>query len=408
VEYWNTPSIWLTAFAAFVAGFAITAFLFWRRLDARRNEAENLKITLAQVEAALQAEKAKTTWTEETRQQLRDTFKALASDELVAKSQQLKTAAKDELGVVVEPLKQELTKLDTYVRELESKREGAYSTIGTQLQLLQGFQDSLKQQTTALAQALKSPTVRGRWGEMQLRRLVELAGMEDHIDFSEQESGESGRPDMIIRLPPDGILPIDSKVSLGAFLKAMENEDEQVRKDSLVEHARVLRSRVRELSQKAYWAQFERAPEVVVMFVPIEASLAAAFQYDPELFEYAISNKILISSPVVFFALLKAIAYGWQQQQVAKNAAQIAEQGRTLYERLLTFVGYLTGIGKSLESSVTKYNEAIGSLEGRLLPAARRFREMGVATNDIESPKEVELQPRYLLPVERDEGPADR
>ncbi|MGH9428151.1 MAG: DNA recombination protein RmuC, partial [Terriglobia bacterium] len=342
------------------------------------------------VEAALQAERAKTTWTEEARQQLRDTFKALASDELVAKSEQLKTAAKDELGVVVEPLKQELTKLDTYVRELESKREGAYSTIGTQLQLLQGFQDSLKQQTTALTQALKSPTVRGRWGEVQLRRLVELAGMEDHVDFSEQESGESGRPDMIVRLPPDGILPIDSKVSLGAFLKAMENEDEQVRKDSLVEHARTLRSRVRELSQKAYWAQFERAPEVVVMFVPIESSLAAAFQYDPELFEYAISNKVLISSPVVFFALLKAIAYGWQQQQVAKNAAQIAEQGRTLYERLVNFVGYLTGIGKSLESSVTKYNEAIGSLEGRLLPAARRFREMGVATNEIESPKEVD------------------
>lgn len=408
MEYWNTPSIWLTAFAAFVSGFAITAFLFWRRLEARRNEAENLKVTLAQVEAELQAERAKTTWTEEARQQLRDTFKALASDELVAKSEQLKTAAKDELGVIVEPLKQELTKLDTYVRELESKREGAYSTIGTQLQLLQGFQDSLKQQTTALAQALKSPTVRGRWGEVQLRRLVELAGMEDHVDFSEQESGESGRPDMIVRLPPNGILPIDSKVSLGAFLRAMENEDEQVRKDSLVEHARVLRSRVRELSQKAYWAQFERAPEVVVMFVPIESSLAAAFQYDPELFEYAISNKVLISSPVVFFALLKAIAYGWQQQQVAKNAAQIAEQGRTLYERLLNFVGYLTGIGKSLESSVTKYNEAIGSLEGRLLPAARRFKEMGVATNEIESPKEVDLQPRYPLPVEPDEGPANR
>lgn len=315
------PSVWSTVLSAFIMGIAVTVVALWRHLRDRWAEAETLKIQLAQAEAELQAEKDKTTWTEMARQQMRDTFKALASDELVAKAEQLKMTARDELGGVVAPLKQELSKLDGYVRELESKREGAYSSIGTQLQLLQGLQDSLKQQTATLAEALKAPTVRGRWGEVQLRRLVELAGLQNHVDFSEQESGDSGRPDLIVRLPPNGILPIDSKVSLGAFLQAMECQDEEARNASLRDHAKALRSRARELSQKAYWQQFDRTPEVVVMFVPIEASLAAAFQHDPELFEYAMSNKVLIGSPVVLFGLLKAVAYGWRQQQVAENAA---------------------------------------------------------------------------------------
>jgi len=369
-----------------------------------RDAADQLRVQFAQSQASLQAEKEKTTWTEEVWLQLRDTFKALASDELEVKSQQLKTTAKEELGGLVTPLKEELGKLDTYVRELESKREGAYSKLGTQLDLLQVLQDSLKEQTTTLAQALKAPGVRGRWGEIQLRRLVELAGLQNHVDFDEQESGESGRPDMIVRLTHGGILPVDSKVSLEAFLKAMGTEDDQVRKQSLLQHAQTLRGRIRDLSQKAYWEQFEKTPDLVVMFVPIEASLGAAFQQDAELFEYAINNKVLVSSPVVLFAVLKAIAYGWQQQRIAENAQQIAEQGRALYDRLLTFVGHLTGVGKSLENCVTKYNEVVGSFEGRLLPAAKRFREMGLATTEIDSPKRVELQSR--MPSSPEEPPA--
>ena len=395
---------WLIGIVAFVCGFAIAGALLWRSLSTTRDEAERLKIELAQSQASLQAEKEKAAWTDETRSQLRDAFKALASDELEAKSKQLKVTAKDELGGVVGPLKEELTKLDKHVRELEGKREGAYSKLGTQLTLLQTLQDSLKQQTTTLAEALRAPTVRGRWGEVQLRRLVELAGMEDHVDFVEQESGEVGRPDMTVRLPQGGILPIDSKVSLGDFLKAMETEDEQLRKQALLKHAQALRSRVRELSQKAYWDQFPKTPEVVVMFVPVEASLGAAFQHDSELFEYAIDNKVLVSSPVVLFALLKAIAFGWQQQQIAENARQIADQGKTLYDRILKFVEYLSGMGKSLESCVMKYNEAIGSLEGRLLPAARRFIEMGVTAKKIDSPRHVELQPRSPSPAQEEDS----
>ena len=395
---------WLIGIVAFVFGFAIAGALLWRSISTNRDEAERLKIELAQSQASLQAEKEKAAWTDETRSQLRDAFKALASDELEAKSKQLKVTAKDELGGVVGPLKEELTKLDKHVRELEGKREGAYSKLGTQLTLLQTLQDSLKQQTTTLAEALRAPTVRGRWGEVQLRRLVELAGMEDHVDFVEQESGEVGRPDMTVRLPQGGILPIDSKVPLGDFLKAMETEDEQLRKQALLKHAQALRSRVRELSQKAYWDQFPKTPEVVVMFVPVEASLGAAFQHDSELFEYAIDNKVLVSSPVVLFALLKAVAFGWQQHQIAENARQIADQGKTLYDRILKFVEYLSGMGKSLESCVMKYNEAIGSLEGRLLPAARRFIEMGVTAKKIDSPKHVELQPRSPSPAQEEDS----
>lgn len=357
---------------------------------------------LADARARLRAEREKNIWTEDAREQFKNTFKVLATSELESRSGQLKTTAKEELGGVIAPLKEELAKLDRQVRELEAKREGAYSTLGAQLQGLHNLQDSLRQQTTTLAQALKSPTVRGRWGEIHLRRLVELSGMGRHVDFSEQESTDTGRPDMIIRLPEKGIVPVDSKVPLDAFLRAMETEDEDARRQLLAEHARAFRGRIRELAQRAYWEQFERIPEVVVMFVPVEASLSAAFQSDRDLFEYALQNKVLVSSPIALFALLRSIAFGWQQQQVAENAEQIAAQGKALYERVMTFVGHVSGVGKSLEASVRKYNEAVGSLDARVLPAARRLRELGVGNADIEPPEPVEAQPR--LPA-REEQP---
>jgi DNA recombination protein RmuC len=349
---------------------------------------------LAQAEATLRAEREKNAWTESAREQYQNAFKVIAISELESRSGQLKTTAKEELGGVIAPLKEELAKLDRQVRELEAKREGAYSTLGAQLQGLHNLQDSLRQQTTTLAQALKSPTVRGRWGEIHLRRLVELSGMGRHVDFSEQESTEAGRPDMVIRLPEKGIVPVDSKVPLDAFLRAMDTEDDDARRQLLAEHAKAFRGRIRELAQRAYWEQFERIPEVVVMFVPVEASLSAAFQSDRDLFEYALQNKVLVTSPIALFALLRSIAFGWQQQQVAENAEQIAAQGKALYERVATFVGHVAGVGKSLEASVKKYNEAVGSLDARVLPAARRLRELGVGNAEIEAPGPVDAQPR--------------
>ena len=384
----------LIGILTFLGGAGLAALMLQKSRVVMQRTIDELNVRIAESDASLRAEREKNIWTEDAKEQFKNTFKVLATDELQSKSTQLKATARDELTGIVGPLREELTKLDKHVRELESKREGAYSSIGTQLDGLNKLQDSLRQQTTTLAQALKAPTIRGRWGEIHLRRLVELCGMEKHVDFSEQESTLLGRPDMVIRLPERGIVPVDSKVPLDAFLKAMETEDEEARKAFLVQHAQALRSRIRELSQKAYWDQFETSPEVVVMFVPVEASLSAAFQSDRELFDFAFQNKVLVTSPIALFALLKAIAFGWQQQQVAENAAQIAAQGKTVYERFTVFVSHLSGIGKSLESSVKKYNEAVGSFEGRVLPSARKLRELGVGAGEIESPPHVEVQPR--------------
>jgi DNA recombination protein RmuC len=384
----------LVGVLAFAAGVAAVFALLRRSREDMRYTIERLNVRVAEADAALRAEREKNLWTQDARQQFKDAFKALATDELQARTSQLKASAREELTGVVGPLKDELTKLDRHVRDLEAKREGAYSSIGTQLEGLHRLQDALRQQTSTLAQALKAPTVRGRWGEIHLRRLVELAGMEKHVDFSEQEAAQSGRPDMVVRLPERGIVPVDSKVPLDAFLKAMETDAEDARRSLLAQHAQAFRARVRELAQRSYWDQFESTPEVVVMFVPLEASLSAAFQADRELFEYAFQNKVLVTSPIALFALLKAVAFGWQQQQVAENAAQIAAQGKTVYERFATFVGHLSGVGKALEGAVRKHNEAVGSLDTRVLPAARRLRELGVGAGEIEPAYYVETQPR--------------
>jgi len=397
----------LIAVLAFVAGAAVAGLLQRKRREAMRATIESLQVRLAESQALVRAEKEKNAWTEDAKERFKDAFKVLATIELESKSQQLKTTAKEELTGVVGPLKDELNKLDKHVRDLEAKREGAYSSLGTQLDGLHKLQDSLRQQTTTLTQALKAPTVRGRWGEIHLRRLVELSGLQEHVDFSEQETVQSSRPDMIVRLPEKGVVPVDSKVPLDAYLKAMDAESEDARRELLRQHAQAVRARVRELAQRVYWEQFDSAPEVVVMFVPIEASLSAAFQADRDLFDYALQSKVLVTSPVSLFALLKAIGFGWQQQKVAQNAAEIAEQGKTFYERALTFVGHLAALGKSLEGSVRKYNDAVGSLDGRVLPAAKKLKEMGVATADIEAPAPIELQPRQPAPGEELKGPAE-
>jgi DNA recombination protein RmuC len=385
----------LIAVVTFLAGAATVVMLLRKGREAMRATNESLQVRLAETLAYLRAEKEKNAWTEDAKERFKDAFKVLASSELESKSNQLKSTAKDELTGVVGPLKDELTKLDKHVRDLEAKREGAYSSLGTQLDGLNKLQESLRHQTSTLAQALKAPTIRGRWGEIHLRRLVELSGLQKNVDFSEQESTASGsRPDMVVRLPERGILPVDAKVPLDAFLKAMESDNDAERRDLLAQHALAMRGRIRELAQRSYWDQFETTPEVVVMFVPVEASLSAAFQVDRDLFEYAFQNKVLVTSPIALFALLKAVAFGWQQQQVTQNAEQIAAQGKTFYERAMVFVNHLAGVGKSLEGSVKKFNEAVASLDGRVLPAARRLKEMGIGNAEIESPEPIELQPR--------------
>lgn len=394
------------AVIALFCGFAIGVALYFKNRADTRKEREELRIRLARIEVEKAAGEEKLRWAEAAEEKLSHVFKSLASDALKSNSEQLTSRARRELETLMKPVNESLSSLDKCVRELESKREGAYASLGKELETLRTMHTSLKDTTTTLAQALKSPTVRGRWGEVQLRRVVEMAGLANHVDFDEQQTGDAGRPDMVVHLPRDGgELPIDSKVPLDSYLDAMESEDDQQRAALFVQHARALKNRVRELSQKAYWDQFERSPGFVVMFVPVEASLNAAFEHDADLFDYAMKNKVLICSPVNLLALLKVVAYGWQQQKIAENAANIEKEARELYKRIATFVGKFTDVGRNLDRAVRSYNEAVGSLDTRLIPSARRFKEMGLGTEEIGTPGQLETQPRTPSLAEGGEPP---
>lgn len=228
---------------------------------------------------------------------------------------------------------------------------------------------------------------------MQLRRVVEMAGMVRHVAFDEQATTDLGRPDMIAYLPNGGVLPVDSKVPLSSYLAAMDSAENESRANLLREHAKAMRARVKELGQKQYWDQFASAPDFVVMFVPNEACLGAAFEHDADLLEYAIEKRVLISSPVTLLALLRAVAFGWQQHQITENAVRIAEEGRELYARLETFVNHFRDLGDSVGRVVQRYNSALGSLEKRLMPAARRFQEHGLSSKEIDIPDEIDVVP---------------
>jgi DNA recombination protein RmuC len=386
----------LFVITGFFLGLFIGLGVWFRAKLISQRERETLKIHLAELEKEREADADKLTWAEQAETKMREAFAALASEALRANSEALTQQARGDLKSLVEPLKENLTSIDGYVRELEGARKGAYESLQQQLSHLGETHARLQETTTTLAQALKSPTVRGRWGELQLRRVVEMAGMVNHVAFDEQASTESGRPDMIAYLPNDGVLPIDSKVPLESYLAAMETTDDKKRKRKLEQHAKAMRERVKELGQKQYWDQFEKSPDFVAMFIPNEACLGAAFETDPGLLEYAIEKKVLISSPVNLLALLKAVAYGWQQHQMTDNAIKIAKEGQELYNRLVNFFDRLSDVGKSLKKSVDGYNRAIGSLDKRLLPAVRRFQEMGLSATEIDPPQEIETVPISL------------
>jgi DNA recombination protein RmuC len=398
----------LACLVAFLVGL-IVGLAVWHRSRSRlASESASLKEKVVALEKEREAVAEKLDWIRKAEENMRDAFKALASDSLKSNSEMLTAQVKKDFQGVVDPLKESLTSLDGHVRELEKNREGAYKEMVQRLSELRDTHAKLQQSTISLTEALRSPTVRGRWGEIQLRRVVEMAGMVKHVAFDEQATTDSGRPDMIAYLPNRGVLPVDSKVPLTAYLSAMEAQDDDARKQHLREHAKAMRSRVKELGQKQYWDQFPSAPDFVVMFVPNEACLGAAFEYDPELLEYAIDKKVLISSPVTLLALLRAVAYGWQQHQITENALKIAEEGRDLHGRLASFVNHFTELGDSVEKVVRKYNAAVGSFDRRLMPAARRFQELGLSEKEeLEAPREVDLVPSLPASVESVQGEED-
>jgi DNA recombination protein RmuC len=322
----------------------------------------------------------------------RDAFHALATEAFKDNAEMFLDRTKAEL----DPLGTSLEKLDERIRELEEKREGAYQGLQEQLRQLAQTETTLQQTTHTLSQALRSSTTQGQWGELQLHRVVELAGMVEHVDFEEQLGGQDGRPDMLVRLPNGGILPLDAKTPMSAYLDAIESDGPEVRQQKLAAHCQAMKGRIRDLSRKQYWDQFAEAPQFVVMFVPNEACLSAAFRLDGGLLDYALEARVLIASPVTLLALLKAVGYGWQQVTVTENARQIAEEGRTLYSRIGVLLEHIGSLGTHIGRSVDAYNDLVGSLEHRLLPSARRFTDLGVGTEALPPAEGVDQAPRRL------------
>jgi DNA recombination protein RmuC len=344
---------------------------------------------------------------------IKDSFASMATAALRNNNEQFLNLARENLGAfqaradgelekreqavesLVKPIREALDKNEQQVRRMEAERREAQGALTRQLEMLSESHRLLQDETRNLVQALRRPEVRGQWGEMTLKRLAELAGMVEHCDFCEQESVDTDagrlRPDMIIRLPDRRDIVVDAKTPLDAYLSAVEATDDAVRKTQLERHARNVRQRVRELAGKAYWNQFTDSPDFVVLFIPGEQFLAAALEIDHRLLEEALAQHVILATPSSFVALLRAVAYGWRQEALAKNAEIIREIGQDLYTRLATFGEHLAKLGRSLDSSVQSFNKAVGSFDTRVLPGARRFVELGINTRKpVPEPEQIE------------------
>jgi DNA recombination protein RmuC len=311
---------------------------------------------------------------------------------------------RDDVAVTVAPLREALGKVESHLRVLEHDRVAAYSALTEQVRALSTTGEGLRDQTRSLVTALRAPQTRGRWGEMQLRRVVELAGMVEHCDFTEQASvtGDHGtlRPDLVVRLAGGKNIVVDAKVSLAAYLDAAESRDPDMVEGRMLAHARHLREHVKGLAAKEYWRSFEPTPEFVVLFVPGDAFLAPALERDPQLLEDAMVAKVLIATPTTLIAMLRTVAYSWQQEALTANARSVFELGRELYRRLGTLGSHVDKLGRTLTRSVEDYNAMVGSLERNVLVQARRMAELQVTDADLVSPAPVDAATRPLGAVE--------
>jgi DNA recombination protein RmuC len=313
-------------------------------------------------------------------------------------------AGHHDLAVTVAPLRDALGKVESHLRHLEGARTDAYATLTQQVTFVRETSEALRDQTASLVTALRAPQARGRWGEMQLRRVVELAGMVEHCDFTEQATAALDdariRPDLVVRLAGGKQVVVDAKVSLAAYLDAAESRDPDHVAARMAAHARHLREHVRTLAAKEYWRAFEPTPEFVVLFVPGDAFLAPALEHDPALLDDAMAMRVLIATPTTLMAMLRTIAYSWQQEALTAHARSVFELGRELYRRLGTLGGHVDKLGRSLRRAVDDYNTTIGSLERSVLTQARKMAELDVTDADLKAPEAVEATTRPVTSPE--------
>jgi DNA recombination protein RmuC len=416
---------------ALLAGIVLGALIMWLVSRHRKKELQRFVETLEtniKAQDALQAERDAAY--EQANARLTQVFAELANKSLKANSENFLRLAEQNLGKqqekarselgereqavenMVKPIRESLERSHKQIADLEKSRSEAYGDIKSQLASMQVNQQSLKQETQNLVNALRRPEVRGRWGEITLRRLVELAGMVEHCDFQEQVHTTSDdkiiRPDMIVSMPGDRKLVVDVKTPLDAYLEAVEAPDDAKRNAALKRHARNVREHIRQLASKSYWEQFSESPEFVILFIPGDQFLSAALNEDPNLIDSALSQQIILATPTSFVALLKAVAYGWRQLALAENAEEIRKLAEDLYGRLTAFVGHLNKLGRQLHSSVENYNRAVGSLERKVLPGARKFVELGIRPKkEIEILEPLESLPRTMVDADTDEDVTD-
>ena len=407
---------------------ALLAYLFTRhyldkkiqtQLERNHQLSTQLKVEQTQYQQKISA-------LNESRNQLKESFSALSKHALDANNESFLQLAQQKLGMfetqahanlsakekaienLLKPVNEALRKTEKQITDIEKERKQAYGTITEQLKQVTVAQQGLQSETEQLVRALRRPEVRGQWGELTLKRLAELAGMDNHCDFEEQahvevKDGKNLRPDMIVRMPEHRELIVDANTPLDAYLNAIQSNDANEREMHLKHHARKVRDRMKELASKSYWEQFKQSPDFVILFIPGEQFLTSALDYDDKLLEDAFSNRVILATPTTLVALLRSVAYGWQQARISENAEHIRDLAQDLYKRLNTFTSHLQKVGKNLDDSVSNYNKAIGSLERQVLPGARKFTELGVhAKEDIPFIDEIEKKSRDIAGSEQE------